>query len=85
MKHHRDLDDIWPTTHQQALVPSSQLPPITSRIIKTTLPGMVAVKIRDNELKCLLAAVISVINQIKITRSEEQKSLTGIAMTIEEQ
>lgn len=46
---------------------------------------MVAVKIRDNELKCLLAAVISVINQIKITRSEEQKSLTGIAMTIEEQ
>lgn len=29
------------------------------------------VKIRDNELKCLLAAVISVLNQIKIIRSEE--------------
>lgn len=33
---------------------------------------MEAVKIRDNELKCLLAAVISVINPIKIIKSEEQ-------------
>ena len=31
------------------------------------------VKIRDNELKCLLAAVISVSDQMKIIKSEEQK------------
>lgn len=30
-------------------------------------------KIRDNELKCLLEAVISVMEQIKIIRGEEQQ------------
>lgn len=37
---------------------------------------MKAVKIRDNELKCPLAAVISVINLIKIIRGEEQKRVS---------
>lgn len=36
------------------------------------LPWMI-VKIRDNELKCLLAAVISVSDQKKIIKSEEQE------------
>lgn len=36
------------------------------------LPRMI-VKIRDNELKCLLAAVIRVSDQMKIIKSEEQK------------
>lgn len=37
------------------------------------IPPRMVVKMRYNELKWLLAAVISVINQIKIVRSEEQK------------
>lgn len=36
------------------------------------LPRMI-VKIRDNELKCLLAAVIRVSDQMNIIKSEEQK------------
>lgn len=35
-------------------------------------PGLI-VKIRGNEFKCLLAAVISVSDQMKIIKSEEQK------------
>lgn len=33
------------------------------------------VKIRHNEVKCLLAAIISVINQIKIIGREEKEEL----------
>jgi hypothetical protein len=36
---------------------------------------MEAVKIRDNELNCVLAAIISVINLIKIIRSKEQREV----------
>lgn len=60
----------------RSLHPSARLPygsaPFLSKAGPSYLPRMKAAKMRDNELKCPLAAVISVINLIKIIRSEEQ-------------
>lgn len=60
--------------------PSANLPRVSAssspKAGPSYLPRIRAVKMRDNELKCPLAAVISVINLIKIIRGEEQKRVS---------
>lgn len=74
MRHQALLAGTW------SLHPSARLPygsaPFLSKAGPSYLPRMKAAKMRDNELKCPLAAVISVINLIKIIRSEEQKRVS---------
>lgn len=74
MRHEALLAGTW------SLHPSARLPygstPFLSKAGPSYLPRMKAAKMRDNELKCPLAAVISVINLIKIIRSEEQKRVS---------
>lgn len=63
-----------------SLHPPAKLPNVSAssslKAGSSYLPRMKAVKMRDNELKCPLAAVISVINLIKIIRGEEQKRVS---------
>lgn len=71
MRHQALLAGTW------SLHPSARLPygsaPFFSKAGPSYLPRMKAAKMRDNELKCPLAAVISVINLIKIIRSEQKR------------